>query len=100
MSGFLLNLGLVVWIGILIPSLTQVPFGFDAFGLPNDVTHSARLILLPLISALMFATGLGAGLYFYRWERTRPLSFIIWISSTICALLFLVGVLFLVTTPI
>ena len=100
MSGFLLNLGLVAWVGILIPALTQVPFGFDAFGIPNDVTPSARLILLPLISALMFATGLGAGLYFYRWEKTRPLSFIIWVSSTICALLFLVAVLFLVTTPI
>ena len=100
MSGFLLNLGLVAWIGILIPSLTQVPFGFDAFGAPNDITSSARLILLPLISALMFVTGLTAGLYFYRWENTRPLSFVIWISSTVCALLFLVGVLFLVTTPI
>jgi hypothetical protein len=100
MSGFLLNLGLVAWVGILIPALTQVPFGFDAFGVPNDITPSARLILLPLISALMFATGLGAGLYFYRWEKTRPLSFIIWVSSTICALLFLVAVLFLVTTPI
>ena len=100
MSGFLLNLGLVAWVGILIPSLTQVPFGFNAFGVPNDVTPSARLILLPLISALMFFTGLATGLYFYRWEKTRPLSFIIWISGTICALLFLVAVLFLVTTPI
>jgi hypothetical protein len=100
MSGFLLNLGLVVWIGILIPSLTQVPFGFDAFGIPNDVTPSARLILLPFISASMFAGGLTAGLYFFRWEKTRPLSFILWISSTLCALLFLVAVLFLVTTPI
>ena len=100
MSGFLLNLGLVVWIGVLIPSLSRVPFGFDAFGAPNDITSSARLILLPLISALMFVSGLIGGLYFYRWNGTRPLSFVLWISSTICALLFLVGVLFLVTTPI
>ena len=100
MSGFLLNLGLVVWVGILIPSLTQVPFGFNAFGAPNNLTSSVRLILLPLISTLMFAVGLTAGLYFYRWEKTRPLSFILWISSTICTLLFLVAVLFLVTTPV
>ena len=97
MSGLLLNLGLVVWIGVLIPALTQVPFGFDAFGLPNDITPSARLILLPLISASMFAGGLTAGLYFYRWEKTQPLSFVIWISSTVCALFFLVAVWFLVT---
>ena len=100
MSGFLLNLGLVVWVGILIPSLTQVPFGFNAFGAPNNLTSSVRLILLPLISTLMFAVGLTAGLYFYRWEKTRPLSFILWISSTISTALFLVAVLFLVTTPV
>ena len=100
MSGFLLNLGLVVWVGILVPSLTQVPFGFDAFGAPQDVASSVRLILLPLVSASLFTAGLTAGLYFYRWEKTQPLSFIIWISSTICALFFLVAVLFLVTTPI
>src|SRR3972149_1427395 len=35
MSGLFLNLGLVVWVGILIPSLQQIPFGFDAFGASN-----------------------------------------------------------------
>jgi hypothetical protein len=48
----------------------------------------------------MFITGLLAGLYLYRWDRERPLAFIIWLSSTLCALLFLVAVLFLVTTPV
>ena len=100
MSGFLLNLGLVIWVGILIPSLSQVPFGFDAFGAPQYVESPVRLILRPLVSASLFTAGLTAGLYFYRWEKTQPLSFIIWISSTICALFFLVAVLFLVTTPI
>ena len=100
MSGLILNLGLVVWVGILIPSLPQVPFGFNSLGVPNATAPSVRLILLPLLSALMFVTGLTAGLYFYRWERQRPLAFVVWISSTLCALLFLMAVLFLVTTPI
>lgn len=100
MTGLLLNLGLVGWVGFLIPSLPQVPFGFDPFGIPNETAPSVRLILLPLISALMFLIGLLGGLYLYRWERERPLAFIIWLSSTLCALLFLVAVLFLVTAPI
>src|SRR5215207_1104165 len=100
MAGLLLNLGLVAWVGILIPSLPQVPLGFNPFGLPNVTAPSVRLILLPLISALMFITGLLAGLYFYRWEKERPLAFIIWLSSTLCALLFLMAVFFLVTTPV
>jgi hypothetical protein len=99
-SGLLLNLGLVGWVGMLVPSLSQVPFGFDPFGVPNVTAPSVRLILLPLISALMFITGLLAGLYFYRWDKERPLAFIIWISSTLCTLLFLMAVLFLVITPV
>ncbi len=100
MTGLLLNLGLVGWVGFLIPSLSEVPFGFNAFGVPNETVPSVRLILLPLISALMFVTGLLAGLYLYRWDRERPLAFIIWLSSTLCTLLFLMAVLFLVTAPV
>ncbi|HUG34917.1 MAG TPA: PH domain-containing protein [Anaerolineales bacterium] len=100
MSGLLLNIGLIVWVGILIPSLSQIPFGFNAFGAPNEPTSSGRLILLPLLSGLLFIAGIIAGLHFYRWERTRPLSIIVWVSSALSTLLFLMAVLFLATTPI
>lgn len=100
MTGLLLNLGLVGWVGFLIPSLSQVPFGFSPSGVPTEPVPSGQLILLPLISSLMFITGLLVGLYLYRWDRERPLAFIIWLSSTLCALLFLLAVLFLVTAPI
>ena len=100
MSGLFLNIGLFVWVGILIPSLSQIPFGFDSLGITNETAASSQLILLPLISAFMYVVGIIAGLYFYRWEPQRPLAFILWVSSTLSALLFLVAVLFLVTTPI
>src|SRR5215213_2404399 len=87
MSGILLNLGLIVWVGILIPSLSQIPFGFNAFGVPSETAASTQLILLPLVSSLMFIIGVTAGLYFYRWERQRPLAFIVWLSSTLSAFL-------------
>jgi hypothetical protein len=99
-SGLLLNLGLVAWVGMLIPSLSRVPFGFNSSGAPNVTVPSVQLILLPLISALLFATGILAGLYFYRWDHERPLAFVIWISSALSALLFLMAVLFLVSTPV
>lgn len=99
-AGILLNLGLIVWVGILIPSLSQIPFGFDPFGVPIETVPSTQLILLPLVSSLMFAVGITAGLYFYRWERQRPLAFMVWVSSTISAFLFLMAVLFLVSTPV
>lgn len=99
-SGLLLNLGLIGWVGILVPSLSQIPFGFNPFGTPNETASSTQLILLPLVSGLMFIMGVTAGLYFYRWDRQRPLAFIVWVSSTLCAFLFLMAVLFLVTTPV
>lgn len=100
MSGLFLNLGLVVWVGILIPSLSQIPFGFNALGMPDEIVESSQLILLPLISGFMYIVGIIAGLYFYRWENQRPLAFVVWIAGTISAVLFLMAVLFLVTTPI
>lgn len=100
MSGLFLNLGLVVWVGILIPSLSEVTFGFNTLGVPDDVVPASQLILLPLISGFMYVVGLVAGLYFYRWEENRPLAFAVWIAGTICSVLVLLAVLFLVTTPI
>ena len=100
LAGLLFNLGLVAWVGFLIPSLSQVPLGFHPFGASNVTAPSVRLILLPLISVLMFITGLFAGLYLYRWDKERPLAFIIWLSSALCALLFLMAILFLVNTPV
>ena len=100
MSGLLLNLGLILWVGLLIPALTQVAFGFNASGVPKNIFPSVRLILLPLMSLFMYAVGVTAGLYFYRWEKQRPLAFIVWGSSSFCALLFLMAVLFIVSTPV
>jgi len=99
-SGIILNVSLFIWVGILIPSLSEIPIGFNSFGAPDEPASSVRLILLPIMSALMFIIGVFAGLYFYRWELQRPLAFILWLSSTVCAVLFLMAVLFLVTAPI
>ena len=99
-SGLILNLGLFVWVGLLIPSVSEIPIGFNSAGIPGEPTSSVRLILLPFVSASMFTIGVFAGLYFYRWEMQRPLAFILWVSSTLCAVLFLLAVLFLVTAPV
>jgi len=98
-SGLFLNFGLVVWVGILIPSISEVAFGFNAQGAPIKIVPSSQLILLPLISGFMYVVGVIAGLYFYRWEENRPLAFVVWIGGTVSAILFLMAVLFLVTAP-
>lgn len=99
LSGLLLNLGLIVWVLFLIPSVPQVTLGFSPSGAPLEAVPSIRLILLPLLSATLFAAGLLAGLFFYR-DENRPLAVIVWASSALTSLLFLLAILFIVTTPI
>ena len=100
LSGFLLNLGLIAWVTFLIPAVSRVSLGFDPSGAPLEAVSSVRLILLPLLSALLFITGIIAGLFFYREEKGQPLAVIVWASSALTSLLFLLAVLFIVTTPI
>jgi hypothetical protein len=100
LSGLILNIGMVIWVGLLIPSLAQISLGFSPFGAVLEPVPSIRLILLPLLSGLLFIAGWGAGLYFYRWDMQRMLANIIWISSALTAVLFLIAVLFIVTTPV
>ena len=99
-SGLLINLGLFAWVTFLIPSISRVALGFDPTGAALEPVPSIRLILLPLLSASLFVAGLIAGLFFYRNEKQQPLAVIVWISSTVSSLLFLLAVLFIVTTPI
>jgi hypothetical protein len=99
-GGLILNIGLVIWVALLIPSLGQISLGFSPFGAPLEPAPSIRLILLPLLSGLLFIAGWGMGLYFYRWDMQRMLANIIWISGTLSALLFLIAVLFIVTSPV
>ena len=61
---------------------------------------ASQLILLPIISSFLFLVGLFAGMYFYRWETHRILALLLWASSALSALLFLLAVLFIISTPV
>lgn len=57
-------------------------------------------MIFPVASLLLAVAGWIAGLYFYRWDRERTLAFIVWGSGALSSLLFLLAVLFIVTTPV
>ena len=98
--GLFLNIGLVVWVGLTIPALNQVSLGFGPSGVPLSPSPAGQLILLPIESAFLFLVGLFAGLYYYRWETHRILALIIWTSGALTSLMFLLAVLFIVSTPV
>lgn len=94
LSTLFLNIGMLVWVGLVIPSLANVSLGFDTTGAPLPPVPGIQLILLPIASTLLSTMGWSAGLYFYRWEKERVLATIVWISGTVSCLLFLIGVMF------
>lgn len=93
--GAFINIGLFLWVSINLPGLAQVSLGFDALGAPLEQVPGAQLILLPLLSAILFAGGWLAGLFFYRREDLRLLASLVWISGSLSSLLFLFAVFFL-----
>jgi hypothetical protein len=100
LAGLFMNVGLLIWVSMLIPALPLVALGFQPYGSPLEPVAGARLIMLPLLSVFLFAISWIAGLVFYRRPGQRPLAFILWASSALTALLFLLAVMFIVTTPI
>jgi len=100
LSGLFLNIGLFVWASLVIPSTPQVAFGLQFARGAFDPVPSTQLILLPVASLVLFVVGWLAGLYFYRWDKERLLAFIVWASSTLTGLLFLIAMMFIVTTPV
>jgi hypothetical protein len=100
LSGLFLNLGLFIWASIIIPSTPRVALGPQFIGSALETVPSSQLIIFPVASLLLSVAGWIAGLYFYRWEKERVLAFIVWGSSTLASLLFLLAVLFIITTPV
>jgi hypothetical protein len=100
LTAFFLNLGLFVWASLIIPSTPRVALGLQLSGGTLETVPSSQLIILPVISLLLSVTGWVAGLYFYRWEKERVLAFVVWGSSMLMSLFFLIAVLFIVTTPV
>jgi hypothetical protein len=98
LAALFLNIGLIVWISLLIPSLSTVSFAFGAERAASAVP-ATQLVIMPLMSAFLALAGWAAGLYFYRWDDTRVLAQLIWVSGAACSLLFLIAVLF-VTAPV
>ena len=99
LSTLFLNLGLFIWASLIIPTTKFVTIGPQFAGSTLEAVPSTQLIIFPLASLLLSVAGWVAGLYFYRWERERVLAFIVWASSALTGLLFLLAVLFSITTP-
>lgn len=100
LANIFLNIGLLAWVSLLVPSLGHIPLGFLPSGAAGDPVPGAGLILLPAVSLFFSTIGWVAGLTFYRIPSRRALAHIVWASSVFSTLLFLIAVMVIVTTPV
>ena len=108
LAGLLLNLASLSWVLLAIPSRTEVTLGF---GLGREPVPAVQLLLLPIISGFFFLLDTSLGLYLFRRAEGRAaqvmtstsaehfpglvLSYLLWGSGVLLAVLFLVVLLFI-----
>ena len=95
LAGFGLTLTLLMVVALQIPRMAEVSLGFDAAGLPLEPVPARQLLLLPVLAIMFFFASLIAGLYFFRKEEHRPISFILWGSSVITPILLFIALIFI-----
>lgn len=98
-GGLLLNAALLLGVSAVIPTRQEIALGFSPTGQPLIADSPVQLILIPLVSSVLFVVGWLAGLFFYR-RAERPLSYVLWGSGAVSALLFVVAVIILLGTPV
>ena len=107
-AGLLVNLILLGWVLLSIPSQPNVILGFAP---GRDPVPGLRLLLLPLISIAFFSLDLLLGLYFFRRQGYQAqlaesegettlvpagiFAYLLWGSGLITALLLLAAVFFI-----
>ena len=93
-----LNLALVVWVGLAVPSRSTVSLGFHPDGSSGESLPAVSLVLLPAVNSFFLFISILLGLFTFRNERSKPISYLLWASSALVSLFFLIGVVFILTS--
>ncbi len=96
LAGLALTVALFVLVVTTIPTKTALPLGFDRAGQPISNGPPERLLLLPVLATFSLVTDLIAGLFFYRYEETHPIAYLLWAAGVITPLLLIAATLFLI----
>jgi len=92
-AGLALTLVLFGVASLLIPSRQVVFLSFNPIGDPADVVPSVQVILLPIINGFFYLADVLLGLFFFRRLGEQVIAYILWGSSVITSVLFLIALL-------
>ncbi len=99
MAGLFLNVGFLVWVSLIVPSLGKISLGFIPSGAPRERISGVGLILLPVVSILLLIGGWITGLVLFRRNDSRIMAILVWASGVVSTVIFLVATFLIVTTP-
>jgi hypothetical protein len=95
LTGGLLNISLLIWTLLIIPTRDTISLGFSPQGIPHEGLESVRLILFPIINTTAYLGNLVLGLFLFRNEVNRILAYVLWGGSILVALIFHLGMVFI-----
>jgi hypothetical protein len=87
-SSALLALGLIIWVGLSIPTHPQITLRLTPIDSQVELIPGIRLLLLPVLNTFFFIIDLLLGFFFYRRIDTKSLAYLMWASSILTSLLF------------
>lgn len=96
-GGGLLNISLLIWTLLVIPSRELVSLGFTPGGVPHESLDSVRLVLFPILNTTAYLANLILGLFLFRNQENRFLAYLLWGASVLVAILFHIAMLFILT---
>jgi hypothetical protein len=88
LAGLVLVLSLLAYLAFRIVDLPdQVPFGFDLLGQPDTFVPPSQLILLPIVGGFFWFLDLMIGVWLFRLDRDRKISYAIWFVGVVLSVL-------------
>lgn len=84
----ILGLGLFLWVGVAVPNRDEIFLGFTSQGYPLGPIQANQLYLLPSLNIILQATAFFLSTHFHRINPKHPLTYILWMSSTVMSVLF------------
>jgi len=88
LAGLVLILSLLGYLAFRVPGLPdQVPFGFDLLSQPDTLVPPSQLILLPIVGGFFWFTDLIVGVWLFRQDQDRKISYCVWFVGVLLAVL-------------
>lgn len=92
-----IGLTLMLWLvsGLVISNHSLLPLGFVGTAVSSEMVRSQQLLLIPILGLLVLVINIIAGLYFFRHQQYKLISYILWSGGVITPTLLLISMILL-----